>query len=124
MKSLFAAIALLPVSAFASPSNYECLSVGGTDEWRVSINLTEKQASFFDNDTESYVSLKDVRSLETLPPQLVYTFEGLDQNGRSDSTLRISFNETRMTGSVTFNAGTADEETVEAEGGCVISENQ
>lgn len=112
------ALSLASTLALAAPKNYSCGNVGGTEEWNVSIDLAKKQASFFDNDSVTTVPLKKTMVLESYPPQYVYIFEGEDTGGAEGSKLVIRFNETRLTASVTLDAGTPDAETFEALDGC------
>jgi hypothetical protein len=94
---LAAFLCLVSVSASAAPAKsfYECGGIGGTDEWRVGINLKTKKAAFFDNDTTSYMKLKQTRVLESLPPQTQMTFVGKDESSE-DGSLTLVFNLTKL----------------------------
>ena len=89
------ALSLASVSVFAAPSpkHFACDGVGGVDEYRVAISLVENKASFFDNDSTSYMKLKSTVVLESLPPQTQMTFEGKEKSFAG--TLKLIFNLTR-----------------------------
>ena len=105
------------------PAQYICSNVSGVEEWTIYIDFNKKLAGFFDNDNTAVVPLKDMKLLESVPPQRLYIFEGKDSGGGSDEVLRISFNETKMTGSVTTDAGGRKPNRMEAEGGCKPARN-
>ncbi len=99
---------------------YSCGMVNGTDEWVIYIDINKKKAGFFDNDKTVVVKLKSVGTLESLPPQTVYIFEGIDPENRNEGKQRIYFNKTKRTASVTVNVGTRSEETYYPEDDCVL----
>ncbi len=105
-------------------TKYTCFQVNSTDEWRLSIDLESKKASFFDNDQDVEVPLVQQMSLESNPPQELYIFEGDHAGGSTGAKLRITFNETKLTGHVTLELGSEDEVTHVAEGGCAPDEGQ
>lgn len=105
------------ISTNNNAETYNCSNVGGTAEWTISVDLKKKLAGFFNNDTTVVIPLKYVRSLETRPPQMVYTFEGNDTESRGEK-MQIRFNETKLKASVTFSLGRRDEKTLEAKDGC------
>lgn len=92
---MFALLGLTSATTFAAASKnfYECGGLAGVDEYRVGINLTSNKAGFFDNDSTSFMKLTETRSLETLPPQTLMTFEGPDASG--GETLNLYFNLTK-----------------------------
>ncbi len=119
MKSLIALLVLgFSLSTQAAPSTFSCSNVGGTAEWTIYIDLTKKVAGFFDNDSTVTVPLKQVLSLESMPPQTEYHFEGADQGGGKNAKLHIIFNITRMTGHVVFIDSKGKSEDMRAEDGC------
>lgn len=81
---------------------YTCDGVGDVEEYSVSIDLPNGKASFFDNDSYSYLKFKNVLSLESNPPQRLLIFEGPEAS--YDGTLTIEFNQTRMKVSVVSKA--------------------
>lgn len=101
MKSFLTAgiIALSSTQAFATtplkPVYYSCDGVGGVEEHVAAINLEKGIATFFDNDSYSYLKLTGELSLESNPPQRVLTFEGPDAS--YDGTIKVEFNETKRT---------------------------
>ena len=76
-------------------SYYECGGFGGVEEYRVDIDLKTNQASFFDNDTTSNMTLKQVRQLESYPPQTEMEFEGPDASS-SGGKINLLFNLTNL----------------------------
>ena len=94
MKALIAALSLLAATPAHASNFYECEGFAGVDEYRVGITLSEQKAGFFDNDATSIMTLKSVKSLESNPPQALYTFEGPEAS--YDGTLRLQFNQTRL----------------------------
>ncbi|MDZ4663195.1 MAG: hypothetical protein SGJ18_16410 [Pseudomonadota bacterium] len=122
MKTLIVLLAMgLSLSVHAARnSKFSCGNVGGTDEWTVYVDLDKKLAGFFDNDSTVTIPLVSVRSLESNPPQLEYTFAGLDTSGEVSEKMQITFNSTMMSASVTFNLGTRKVTTEESLDGCVV----
>ena len=122
MKNALFTISLLFLStlatspSFAGDTKFACSGVYGEDEYTIYIDLEKPLAGFFDNDSTSLYPLKKVRSLESMPPQTQYTFEAIENR----KLTRVVFNVTRMTASITWNAGTSESSTHEAEHGCVV----
>jgi hypothetical protein len=112
---LVTALCLTSGAHAATASKYSCDNVGGTAEWTIYVDLKKKIAGFFDNDSTVVVPLKKVGMLESLPPQMVYVFEGREPNG---DKLRISFNKTKLKGSVTLNVGKRSQSTLQSQNGC------
>lgn len=94
METLIAALSLLAATSAQAADHYECEGFAGVDEYRVGITLSKKKAGFFDNDGTSIMALKSVKSLESMPPQTLYTFVGSEVS--YDGSLRLEFNETRL----------------------------
>jgi hypothetical protein len=117
-KLVIAALTLTGTALTAAPTQYSCSNVGGTEEWTIYVDLKKKEAGFFDNDNTATVPYKKVLFTETLPPQTIWTFEGKDTGGGTGERLRITFNQTRLTGTVTFNPGTRKERTLKSLDGC------
>ncbi len=116
-------LAFLGVTANAAPATkFSCSNVGGTDEWTIYIDLDKKLAGFFDNDSTAVVPFKSMRSLESIPPQMIYTFEGQD-SGSAGEKIRISFNKTRKSASVTLSIGLSTERTLTSQDGCEVDED-
>ncbi|MEK6580083.1 MAG: hypothetical protein AABZ55_12720 [Bdellovibrionota bacterium] len=111
----------ITTASFAADKTFICNNVGGTEEWTIYIDLGKKAAGFFDNDTTVWIPLKDIVSLESMPPQTLYTFEGKDTGTSGKERISISFNKTRLSGSVTFHVGRSNEKTLEAKDGCQAS---
>jgi hypothetical protein len=105
VSSVFVLLAL-PMAAFA---DVDCIRIDGADDWRISIHEDRSMASFFDNDHETAMKMTDVRSLESMPPQSVYTFKGNDEGTK----ISFNFNETYQTGYLTDSVGTTSEYTVD-----------
>lgn len=99
MKEVFAMafLSLISAAVFAAPKSsvYGCESLGGVEEYRVGIDLNSGQASFFDNDSISYMKLTQTRILETFPPQTLMTFEG--KVAGYSGNLLLYFNLTKKT---------------------------
>ncbi len=97
MKSLLAiGLFVLSTAAYAKkaePKFYSCDGVGGVEEYVVGINLEQKKASFFDNDSYTYMKLVRTYSLESNPPQLVMEFLGDDAS--YSGQIEVSFNVTK-----------------------------
>ena len=108
--------ALVSNYCLADTGYFVCENVEGIDEWTIHVDLRVNRAGFFDNDTTSIVPLTKEQSLDTIPPQRVYFFEGLDLNGRSKDLLRIQFNRTTLTASIMV--GAKGEIVWEAKDGC------
>lgn len=142
MKLLFSALALLTITATsacqsgndtnsnvktandsAEPKKFYCNGVGGTDEWTIYVDLDKKLAGFFDNDSTVVVPLTEYKSLESMPPQDMYIFEGQDTGGGDDEKLRIYFNKTKMEGSLILGLGSESEKILEAENKCVADDD-
>jgi hypothetical protein len=103
----------------AAPAvKFSCDNVGGTDEWTIYVDLEAKKAGFFDNDSTALVPFKTVKFLESRPPQTLYIFEGADSQGGASDTIRIAFNQTKKSASITFNLGQQNERTLKSENGC------
>lgn len=85
-------ILLLAFTALNAQANYQCSKVGGIEEWTIYIDLKNKLAGFFDNDTTVVVPLVKTGQLEILDPITFYYFEGEDTNSENNSRLGISFN--------------------------------
>lgn len=90
-------ITLTSLNAF-SASFYSCEGFAGVDEYRVGINLKTSKAGFFDNDSTSYMTLKDVRVIETSPSQVEMTFVGKEISFAGG--LKLIFNQTKKTASL------------------------
>ncbi len=90
---LLVLLSLTTTSAFASGDFYQCSGFGGEEEYRSSIDLISDKADFFDNDATSILTLKSVKSLETVPPQTLMIFEGHDVG--YNGTLKLAFNLTK-----------------------------
>jgi len=103
----------------AEENKFSCGNVGGTEEWTIYVDLNNKLAGFFDNDTTVVVEFKEVKLLKSRPPQRIYLFEGRDTSGGPGEKLRISFNKTSLKGSVTFINKQGRERTLKALDGCV-----
>lgn len=95
---LFLLNVFFATSAFASADFYECSGFAGVDEYRSGIDLKTNKADFFDNDATSILSLKSVKTLESLPPQTLMIFEGKDAGYAG--TLRLFFNLTKSKASL------------------------
>lgn len=54
------------------------------------------------------MKLESVKSLETAPPQWIYTFKGPDLGGKGD--LRLSFNITKLNADLYYTDGLYSEE--------------
>ncbi len=119
---LITLVTLVATAAMAAPTKFSCSNVGGTAEWTVYVDLEQKKAGFFDNDNTAVVPLVNVESLESRPPQMVYTFEGKDTGGGTNEVLQISFNYTKRKAYVTFNPKPGAK-TLEALDGCVVDNN-
>lgn len=111
------ATASLSSNAFAEDMKFICERVAGVDEWTIYVDLEKQIAGFFDNDNTTVVPIQGAHVLESNPPQTVYTFEGKDTGSGSDS-LVITFNQSKLRASVTFDAGTADAKTRKAKDKC------
>ncbi len=96
----------------------QCGNVNGINEWRLTIDLKNKTASFFDNDSTVTIPFKTNQYLKSNPPQTLHLFEGKDGVGENVPKMGITFNETKMTAFVTVNLGTKKEKTYEALDGC------
>lgn len=95
MKTLMIlSLALLASTSARAADFYECEGFAGVEKYRTRISLSKKKAGFFDNDATSYMSLKDMKILESHSSQLQYTFECPEAS--YDGTLRLIFNETRL----------------------------
>jgi hypothetical protein len=115
-------LAFFGVTASAAPATkFSCSNVGGTEEWTIYVDLDKKLAGFFDNDSTAVVPFKSMRMLESLPPQMLYTFEGQDA-GSAGKKIRISFNKTRKSASVTLSLGLSTERTLTSQDGCEVDE--
>lgn len=88
----------LNAQAAQAQSFYVCWGFAGVEEYRVGINLDNGKAVFFDNDTNSYLNLSEVKTLESHPVQVQYVFEGKDEGAAGD--LKLYFNQTRMNASL------------------------
>ncbi len=117
MKMFFLVVVsvLVGQSALAANGTYRCTHVGGVEEYTIEVNLNSHKAAFFDNDSWSVIGLKSTSQLETLPPQLLYVFQGRDAY---DGVIKIEFNASRMSASVTEGVGSSRESRMAAEGGC------
>lgn len=123
--SLFLLALSLPFAAEATslrPAKYSCSNVAGVEEWTIYVDLNKSLAGFFDNDNTAVIRLKNSRFIETVP-QFEYYFEGKDTGGGARERLRITFNLTKMSASVTFNPGTKKATTKKALNRCVYSPN-
>jgi hypothetical protein len=98
------------------PTQFVCGNVGGTEEWRLMINLDTKRAGFFDNDSTVVVPFKKVSFFESRPPKTVYEFEGKDTAG--GGRINISFEANQRTAQITLNLGTRKQKTLKALDGC------
>lgn len=112
MKSLFLGlIAALSIGALAAKPQpakyYSCGGVGDVDEYVAAINLEESIASFFDNDSYSYLKLTETYSLESNPPQEVMVFEGDDAS--YEGKIKVVFNLTKLHVYVTSTNGEGGE---------------
>jgi hypothetical protein len=123
--SLFVSISFASIGsiqALAEPGQkFSCSNVAGIEEWTIYIDLDQKKAGFFDNDSTVVVPFTQMRLLESIPPQRQYTFEGADSNG-SDQ-IRIVFNKTRMQASIILSLGQDDERQEESLDGCEEDDN-
>jgi hypothetical protein len=108
-------------SAQAASKKFACANVNGVDEWTIYIDLNKRIAGFFDNDSTFTIPLTNVRTLESLPPQTLYTFEGKDSNGNWGGKIRISFNITRRTAFIVTDVGTDKEESMQSKDGCEVN---
>lgn len=123
MKSLAIFLVMsLGISAQAADTKYSCSNVGGTQEWTVYVDLGKKLAGFFDNDTTVVVPFTKFRLLESVPPQMEYSFEGKDEY-LGEGKLRIVFNKTAMTAYVVFIDKNGKSDSKDAEDGCVVDKN-
>lgn len=99
MRKVFAMalLSLISAAVFAAPNSsvYECESLRGVEEYRVGIDLNSGEASFFDNDSISYMKLTQTRNLEIFPPQTLMTFEG--KAAGYSGALLLYFNLTKKT---------------------------
>lgn len=105
------------------PRKFQCGNVGGTEEHVIMIDLNKNIAGFFDNDNTALVPLLRTLSLESNPPQTLHLFEGPDSGGGTGEILSISFNETKMEGTVTFDAKGSRPVTKKAFDKCLPSED-
>jgi hypothetical protein len=108
-----AAVAFSAAHAASKPLYYRCVNVGGVEEYTLEVNLNTGKAAFFDNDSWSVLPQTSVGQLESLPPQTLYRFEGPDAYKKP---MRISFNQTRLSGGVTENAGTPKQNRLDVKG--------
>ena len=96
-KTLFVSILSIFISAaaVAAPSKYYymCTGLADIEEYTVSINLKTNVAEFFDNDTTTELTFKEVTYLKIMPPQKLIVFAGKDEGYAG--TLYLYFNETR-----------------------------
>lgn len=114
----FSMLVLAAGAQAQAATQFSCSNVGGTEEWTIYVDLEKKLAGFFDNDTTVVVPLKDIHFFDTLPRQTEYVFEGEDESGRNGSRVRIYFNESEMSASITLNLGERDEFTIDSKNGC------
>ncbi len=110
-------MATASIGAFAAeaPKYYSCGGVGDVEEYVAAINLEENKASFFDNDSYSYLDLKKTYSIETIPPQLIMEYLGDDAS--YSGQIEILFNATKLTVLVT-SIGDKGEQTTIGEASC------
>lgn len=122
MRNLFVltVATMVSVASFGAPTKFSCRNVGDVEEWTIYVDLEKKQAGFFDNDSTVKIALKEIKFLETKPPQTLYVFEGKDTNGGEDSKIQITFNRTKSSASVTLDLGTPSEKTLDALDGCEV----
>ena len=106
----------------ATATKFSCSNVGGTEEWTIYVDLDKNLAGFFDNDSTVVVPLKSMKRLESIPPQMLYTFEGQD-TGSAGEKIRISFNETRKSAAVTLSLGLRTERRLTSEDGCKVDDD-
>jgi hypothetical protein len=93
-------LCLTTATAFSAPSKtfFECRGLAGVEEYRIGIDLVQKKASFFDNDSTSMMKLTETKLLETDPPQTRMIFTG--NEATYAGTLRLEFNLTKQTASL------------------------
>lgn len=99
---LFLLVSSLTVSGFALAGQglYRCEGVADNSEWTIEVDLRHGEAWLFDNDTLADAKLASVRSLESFPPQTVYSFESTARDARGRYSLE--FNETRRNALITL----------------------
>lgn len=99
-------------------TKFSCGNVGGIREWKIYVDLDRKVAGFFDGVTTSVVPLKEITFLQARSLQEIFVFEGSDTGGMAGERIQISFNQTRLRGSVTFHMGKQREESRRASDFC------
>ena len=102
MKNLIVTFGLILTAQTSFAETYHCQIHDQADEWRVTVNLDDKVASFFDNDQDVEVPLKDVLFLESIPPKTQYTFQGPDVY---EGEITIGFIPEELSGYIKIEAG-------------------
>jgi hypothetical protein len=100
-------------------TKFSCGNVGAIEEWTIFVDLDKQLAGFFDNDTLVKVPLISTTTIESDPPEELFTFEGSDTSaGPGSHVLRIEFNKTQLEGTATLNLGENDQKVLTGLDGC------
>ncbi len=78
MKSLLSVLSLVLMSSFAHATEFRC-TIPSQEDWAAEINLSNRQAAFFDND--SWTVLNEVPNFHWNSTLDFVKFEGRDRSG-------------------------------------------